>query len=286
MHASVLTASVPASATAELVDHVSPLVEDGEVVDWRVRATSVMRTDAAEVLATFAAWRSEFVTDFALGERGFILAVVGQVPTQESGYDGDAGLRILRRRASLIETSQVESLARDLERRRGHIRGRPGWALFASPEAGPTASSTSLTARSAAAHQPERLVRRLVPTEPATALLATPTAGVGVDHTGLRLLLRRQSVLGWRGAGEQMLIDTPHGEHAIRAVSLSASLLRRLGRQCPRAVLRAIPLDSLAAPVLDELSAATRLATDTRKPLRIYTRPDSANRWRLSPATS
>lgn len=100
-------------------------------------------------------------------------------------------------------------------------------------------------------HQP---VRILLPTNPATTLLATPTAAVGIDNDGLHLLKRRITVLGWRRTERGVLLATPAGERRLGPASLSAQLLGRLGRDAPHIELRPVPMSEVLVLLVSQLA--------------------------------
>jgi hypothetical protein len=165
-----------------------------------------------------------------LGERGPLLALLD--------WARDRGIEVtpLRRAFAPGATPQAVPLATfrtlivDIQRQ-SLASEVSGWGLF---------GGTGAT-------EPTRL---LVATDPATTLLATPTAAVAVGPRGLRLLRRQITLVGWRSTERGLVLSTPDGERRLGAASLSAQLLRRLGKEAPRVELRRVPLSDFLTPAL------------------------------------
>jgi hypothetical protein len=91
---------------------------------------------------------------------------------------------------------------------------------------------------------------RLLATDPAPTLLATPTAAVAVSLRGLRLLRRQITLTGWRSTDRGLALSAADGERRLGAASLSAQLLRRLGAEARQVELRRVPLSDFFAPAV------------------------------------
>lgn len=97
-------------------------------------------------------------------------------------------------------------------------------------------------------------VRVLLPTDPATTLLAAPTAAVGISGNGLHLLRRHITLTGWRSTERGLLLTTPAGERHLGPAALNTQQLRCIGRDAPQIELCRVPLSDLLAPVLGALT--------------------------------
>lgn len=170
--------------------------------------------------------------DVAIGERGPLLALLDWA--KHRGVKTEQLHRALSPRATPqpVPLATFRELITDIERE-CVASGEAGWGLFAGEQ------------------QP---VRVLLPTDPATTLLAAPTAAVGISGDGLQLLRRHITLTGWRSTGRGLLLTTPAGERHLGPAALDTRLLRCIGRDAPQIELRRVPLSELLAPVLGTLT--------------------------------
>jgi hypothetical protein len=208
-------------------------------VDWELtrRAASVR-----SAVTQFEAFREGFAIDFPVGERAFLAGLMSHADPVGDGNEALRRLQLPTASFDVAAAGLLPGLLDDLQHR-CTTHSAAGWGVIRTHDT--------------------QLVRRLVPTDPPTTLLATPTAALAIGQAGLHLLLRHRTVNAWHHTPEGMMLVTPTAIVRIGRASLSAALLRRLACGADAAALRPVPLAALAMPMMRALRAAADLAVQT-----------------------
>jgi hypothetical protein len=230
----------PSEVPVELRSMTRPIRDAaGRLVDW---ALTRRAGSAPPAVPQFETFREAFAVDIPVGERAFLTTLISQADPIGDGTDALRRLLLPTASFDAATAGLLPGLLDDLQHR-CTSRSAAGWGVVRTSDT--------------------QLVRRLIPTDPPTTLLATPTAALAIGQDGLHLLLRHRTVKAWHQTPEGMMLVTPTAIVRIGRASLSAALLRTLARGADDAAVRPVPLAALAMPMMRALRAAADLAVRT-----------------------
>jgi len=241
LRATVVTGTVPHHAPPELEGSVTPVYDDeGHLYDWRLDPAHADHVLQAQDFQRFASWRSGFASERFLGERVLITSFLDWAVDRCDV----STLQVLRLNHAHVDYHHAMQLDRQLSQVHDYLakHSAHGYGLFSGGGSKP--------------------IRGIVPTAPASTVLALGSDAVTIAEDGLHLHTGGQDypVDRWQIADGRVTANNS----LELGIEVPGRLLRIVGRQAPSIEVQACPVRSMLAPLISFGKEAAELAGSGR----------------------